>query len=107
MNKILVFQYPISEVGERRIYVWGLAEHGALGTLGRTKKDEDVNYIPKPSRLYFGEHHKVRDIAAGYGFTVFGVKSEEKNIVVYGNGINTDSQLGEKFFCNAYLAPSL
>lgn len=64
-----------------------------MGTLGRTRRAKEFNYLAKPSRLYFGEHHRVTDIACGYGFTIFGVKSDDKNIV-YGNGINTDSQLG-------------
>ncbi|KAK0095821.1 hypothetical protein PV326_007295 [Microctonus aethiopoides] len=88
-----IFQYPISQPDDRRVYVWGLADHGALGTLGRTSRNIDFNYIAKPSRLHFAEHHKVTNITCGYGFTVFGVKSKDKNII-YGCGINTDSQLG-------------
>uniref|UniRef100_A0A0C9PLF0 Wbscr16_0 protein n=2 Tax=Fopius arisanus TaxID=64838 RepID=A0A0C9PLF0_9HYME len=89
-----VFQYPVAQPGDRRVYVWGLADHGGLGTLGRTKKSSaDFNYIAKPSRLTFGEWHKVVDITCGYGFTAFGVNDDSESIV-YGNGINTDSQLG-------------
>ncbi|XP_008544821.1 RCC1-like G exchanging factor-like protein [Microplitis demolitor] len=89
-----IFEYSTSRPSDRRVYVWGLANHGALGTLGRTRAlKEGVNFIAKPSRLYFAEHYPVTDIACGYGFTLIGVKSNDKNIV-YGNGINTDSQLG-------------
>lgn len=91
-----VFQYPISRPGDKRVYVWGLADHGGLGTLGKVKKSpDDFNYIAKPSRLWFGENHKVTHIACGYGFTVFGVNdSNDSKNIVYGNGINTDSQIG-------------
>lgn len=85
----------MSQEDYRRVYVWGLADHGALGTLGRTRSTgEQVGYIAKPSRLFFGELHKVVDVACGYGFTIFGVRSDDAKIV-YGNGINTDSQIGE------------
>ncbi|XP_034943327.1 RCC1-like G exchanging factor-like protein [Chelonus insularis] len=88
-----IVQYPVSGPDDRRLYSWGLANHGALGTIGRTTKYEDYNFITKPRRLYFGEHHHVRDIACGYGFTLVGVHSKDTDIV-YGCGINTDSQLG-------------
>ncbi|XP_068988938.1 RCC1-like G exchanging factor-like protein [Bombus flavifrons] len=88
-----VFQYPISNEREHRIYVWGLAEHGALGTLKTTIFKNGISYIPRPKRLVFGERHDVTDITCGYGFTAFAVKSKDKNIL-YGSGINTDSQLG-------------
>ncbi|KAH0548928.1 RCC1-like G exchanging factor-like protein [Cotesia glomerata] len=87
-----IFDYGTSSK-DHRIYVWGLANHGGLGTAGRTRRKDGYNFIAKPSRLFFGEHHQVTDIACGYGFTLLGVNSKDKNIV-YGNGINTDSQLG-------------
>ncbi|XP_047356984.1 RCC1-like G exchanging factor-like protein isoform X2 [Vespa velutina] len=46
-----------------------------------------------PRRLTFAEKHKVIDVACGYGFTAFAISSSDKNII-YGSGINTDSQLG-------------
>lgn len=48
-----------------------------------------------PRRLTFAEKHKVVDVACGYGFTAFAISSSDKNII-YGSGINTDSQLGNK-----------
>lgn len=71
------------------MYVWGLAAHGALGDSRAMKKGK----ISKPKRLSFAERHKVTDIACGYGFTAYAVHSSNGNIV-YGTGINTDSQLG-------------
>lgn len=86
-------QYTVIDPQDRRIYGWGLAEHGALATKGKLKKGESVSCLYKPKRISFGEYHKVTDIACGYGFTVFAVKSSDNNIV-YGCGINTDSQIG-------------
>ncbi|KAF3429099.1 hypothetical protein E2986_06589 [Frieseomelitta varia] len=88
-----VFRYSISDERDHRVYVWGLADHGALGTLKTTKFDKSISYIPKPKRLVFGEKHDVTNITCGYGFTAFAVRSKDKNIL-YGSGINTDSQLG-------------
>ncbi|XP_006621692.1 RCC1-like G exchanging factor-like protein isoform X2 [Apis dorsata] len=70
-----------------------MADHGALGTLKSTVYEKGISFIPKPKRLSFGERHDVTNIACGYGFTAFAVRSNDKNIL-YGSGINTDSQLG-------------
>jgi len=56
-------------------------------------KKGKLSYVTKPKRISFAEHHKVIDIACGYGFTTYAVHASDKN-VVYGTGINTDSQLG-------------
>ena len=93
LNKLPVFQYPVSKDGDLRVYVWGMAEHGALGTLKTSLQEKGVSYISKPTRLAFGERHDITEIACGYGFTAFAVRSKEKN-VLYGSGINSDSQLG-------------
>lgn len=90
-----VFQYPVSSKGDRRVYVWGLAEHGALGNGLENKKrkirpHQTVRY---PHRLHFAEKHKVVDIACGYGFTAFAVDAKD-GYKVFGCGINTDSQIG-------------
>lgn len=90
---LAVFQYPISQERDRRVYVWGLASHGALGELKVLRKT-DLSYIMRPRRLSFAEYYQVVDIACGYGFTAYAVHSSDKNIV-YGTGINTDSQLGK------------
>lgn len=97
-----VFKYPISKVGDRRVYVWGLAEHGALGTIDKTLSKQGIAYLSAPRRLTFGERYKVIDIACGYGFTAFAINSSDKNIV-YGSGINTDSQLGFQEADKVYL----
>lgn len=89
----VVFQYPISKEGDHRVYVWGLAHHGALGE-DSVLSNKRISCTKKPKRLRFAELHKVVDIACGYGFTAYAVHSSDKNIV-YGTGVNTDSQLGK------------
>ncbi|XP_058801821.1 RCC1-like G exchanging factor-like protein [Phymastichus coffea] len=89
-----IYKYPTSKPGTHRVYVWGLQEHGALGTVKRISfAEESVAYAGFPHRLSFGEYNDVTDIATGYGFTAFAVKSKDHKIV-YGSGINSDSQLG-------------
>lgn len=72
-----------------------MAEHGALGTLKSTVHEKGIGYIPRPKRLVFGEKHDVTNVTCGYGFSAFAVTSNDKDIL-YGSGINTDSQLGNK-----------
>lgn len=78
-----------------------MADHGALGTLKSTVYEKGISFIPKPKRLSFGERHDVTNIACGYGFTAFAVRSNDKNIL-YGSGINTDSQLGKNYIKNYF-----
>ncbi|XP_046618884.1 RCC1-like G exchanging factor-like protein isoform X1 [Neodiprion virginianus] len=92
-NELPVFQYPVSQSSDRRVYVWGLAGHGALGLQPPIAKRKKFLFYHKPNRLRFAEQHRVIDIESGYGFTVFAVDSKDGNIL-WGNGINTDSQLG-------------
>lgn len=40
---------------------------------------------------------QVTDVACGYGFTVFAVRTKEK-YKLFGCGINTDSQIGRASF---------
>lgn len=96
-----VFQYPVSKPGERRVYVWGMFEHGALGIQKTRVHKSGYGYVAKPTRLRFGEQHKVHNVTCGYGFTVFAVNSNDKKIV-YGSGINTDSQLGFQYSDKKY-----
>ena len=41
------------------------------------------------------EMKKVRDIACGYGFTVFAVNDNKAHL--YGTGLNKDGQIGMKY----------
>lgn len=80
---------------DRRVYVWGLSETGALGTHKSIKKQsqKQAAFIQHPTRLQFAENHEVLDISCGYGFTAFAVK-QKNGISLFGSGLNTDSQLG-------------
>ena len=74
-----------------------MQEHGALGTEKKLSlADGSIAYAGVPHRLTFGEYYNVTDIACGYGFTAFAVKAKDHRIV-YGTGINSDSQLGKSF----------
>ncbi|KDR07377.1 Williams-Beuren syndrome chromosomal region 16 protein-like protein, partial [Zootermopsis nevadensis] len=89
-----VFQYASSTQPKWRVYVWGVAEHGALGVNLQLKKSrEPISYLQKPVRTHFAEQHKIVDIACGYGFTALAADTRE-NAKVFGFGINTDSQIG-------------
>ncbi|XP_050669740.1 RCC1-like G exchanging factor-like protein isoform X1 [Leptidea sinapis] len=94
-----IFQFPVSKSSDRRVYVWGLAETGALGVhvshgRGRTKKsNSNFQFAWHPLRSTFCEKFDVTKIACGYGFTVAAVKTNEQH-KVFGTGINTDSQIG-------------
>lgn len=76
--------------------MWGLAETGALGIEKslREHKKMHCKFVQHPSRLSFGERYDILDIVAGYGFSVFIVKSLDDGVSLFGTGINTDSQIG-------------
>lgn len=94
-----IFQYPISKSTDRRVYVWGFAETGALGIhLPRGKKGKksyknNFKLVWHPMRSSFAERFDITNIACGYGFTVTSIKTSEQH-KVFGTGINTDSQIG-------------
>ncbi|CAG9796320.1 unnamed protein product [Diatraea saccharalis] len=94
-----IFQYPLSKSSDKRVYVWGLAETGALGIhLPRSKRGKKsyknaFSLAWHPIRSSFGERFDVTEIACGYGFTVASIKTNEQH-KVFGTGINTDSQIG-------------
>ena len=80
-----------------RVYVWGMAETGALGDINKTLKNHTQTnclFVQHPSRLSFGEKYEIIDCAAGYGFTLFAVKPDAHGTTLFGTGINTDSQIG-------------
>lgn len=93
---ILEFNYHKSQRNHLKVYVWGLAETGALGIQKSLKQHKLTNclFVQHPSRLSFAERCEVINISAGYGFSVFVVKSNEDGVSLYGTGINTDSQIG-------------
>lgn len=80
---------------DRRVYVWGNAETGALGYQKSIKKQllKHTAFVQHPSRLQFAEKWDVIDVACGYGFSAFAVKHID-DISLFGCGINADSQIG-------------
>lgn len=67
---MLVFQYPVPSSRDRRVYVWGLSEHGALGNKLQIRKymKKLPEYHYKPLRLTFGEQNKVSSF---HSFKIF------------------------------------
>lgn len=93
----LIVEYTIKSKRQNiRVYVWGLAETGALGISQSLKQHKKTNclIVQRPSRLSFGERRDVLDVSAGYGFSVFVVKANEDGVSLFGSGINMDSQIG-------------
>lgn len=90
-----VITYPRSSVNDRRVYVWGLSETGALGIQRNLKKaaSAHTSIVQHPSRLSFAETLDVVDVACGYGFSAFAVYRKD-DISLFGSGINTDTQIG-------------
>lgn len=93
---VLVYVYA-SENPLTRVYTWGMACYGALGCpeLLRPKQRnrEPSMAVHKPSRCAHAETKGVRDVACGYGFTVFAL--DNKKFHIMGTGINKDGQIGE------------
>ncbi|KAG5673979.1 hypothetical protein PVAND_003975 [Polypedilum vanderplanki] len=83
---------------KNKIYVWGMADTGALGLATTIKVHKHGTMTVKrfPKRMPFGERFEVIDAAAGYGFSVFAIEPNEENnyYTLYGTGLNTDSQIG-------------
>ncbi|KAG8230784.1 hypothetical protein J437_LFUL011348 [Ladona fulva] len=79
---------------QRRVYGWGNSEHGGLGNQLQRKKHKKSppRMIHRPFRMHFAEHHRVIDVACGYGFSAFAIDSKERQL--FGTGINTDFQIG-------------
>lgn len=90
-----VHVYPKAGKFDKRLYVWGLSETGALGVNESLKKQSQKHaaFVQHPTRHRFAEKYQLISAACGYGFSLFTVKSTD-GYSVFGTGINTDSQLG-------------
>lgn len=96
-EQIPIVKYPRSVASDRRVYVWGLAETGALGIQKSLRKasEKHTAVVQHPSRLQFGEQLDVCDVACGYGFSAFAVRRNGGvGFSLFGSGLNTDSQIG-------------
>jgi len=54
-----VAPYSESPKDQQRLYVWGMAEHGALGDLKIRSRERQIQFIYRPVRLRFSYSHKV------------------------------------------------
>lgn len=88
------YEYNRSKPTDRRVYVWGMAQTGALGFNQSLREQKLAKIVRYPTRLPFAERFQVIDVAAGYGFTLYACKPERDEITLFGCGLNTDSQLG-------------
>ena len=92
-----VFQYA-SENPLTRVFTWGMACYGALGVpehlRPKQRRKAPLQAMHRPARCGFAETARVRDVACGYGFTLFALDGKESHIM--GTGINKDGQIGMK-----------
>lgn len=99
-EKLPVFQYASESTKRRkRVYLWGSSLTGALGHDKLVRPGGGYQPRPcqdKPYKTLFAEIYKVTDVACGYGFTVFAATADKvkSDNLVFGTGINTDSQIG-------------
>ncbi|GIX86018.1 RCC1-like G exchanging factor-like protein [Caerostris extrusa] len=93
-----IFQYATENTKrKRRVYMWGNAMLGALGKANfilPVVHKQPLESMVYPWKHPFGNFHKVKDIACGYGFTVFVATNEENNFTLFGTGLNGDGQIG-------------
>jgi len=93
---------PTNNKSLSRVYVWGSAVHGALGNptfvFGKYADKKMKKFIePKdsfynPVRCGGAEQYRIKDAAAGYGFTVYATGSDS---YILGTGLNRDGQIGQ------------
>lgn len=99
------YKFNRSKGSDRRVYVWGQAQTGALGINDSLDDQKIAKIVHNPTRLPFAERFDVVDIAAGYGFTLFAVKPQLDEKTLMGCGLNTDSQLGYQQLGGKYNKP--
>lgn len=88
------YTFNRSKPTDRRVYMWGMAQTGALGINQSLHEQKLANIVRYPTRQSFAERMQVLDVAAGYGFTIFAVEHESDDITLFGCGLNVDSQIG-------------
>lgn len=99
------YNFNRSKGSDRRVYVWGQAQTGALGINDSLADQKLAKIIHNPTRLPFAERFNVVDVAAGYGFTLYAVKPILDEKTLMGCGLNTDSQLGYQKLGGIYNKP--
>lgn len=81
---------------QSRVFAWGMACYGALGNpdiLHPARKTQTPRKtLSRPGRISRLELHKIKDIACGYGYSVFASKSSEGHL--FATGVNNLGQIG-------------
>ena len=104
-----VFQYASNKTTSKiirrsRVYAWGLSITGALGAPKLVQPNIPDGHKPRPPREHFIRPYKlnyftgfkVKDVAAGYGFSLIASSTIENPAKVFGTGLNTNYQLGHQ-----------
>lgn len=103
--KMDTYQFVNDSLQEKRsesLFGWGFASTGGLG-IESFLMNQDPDYprlktIRAPRLIsFFNSNCKIYDIAAGYGFTVIAATYKKTSHLLFGFGLNTDSQLGVQF----------
>lgn len=94
-EQLPLYKFKTSKSTDRRLYVWGHAETGALGLNKSLKKhgERQTAIVQHPTRHPFGEKFDIISACCGYGYSIFAIKQMD-GVSLFGTGINTDSQLG-------------
>ena len=78
------------------IYAWGMACFGALGNpefiVPPKKTLQPLTSVHHPVRVSRMELQRVKDVACGYGYSVFAAKNKGSHL--FGTGINNQGQIG-------------
>lgn len=122
VDNMPVYQFVGENPNNRKmVFTWGYSATGALGNeiyLPKYKKggvfDSPKKTVRKsPLKLRFvTADTTVHDVAAGFGFTVIAATVRDTPYVLFGCGLNTDSQIGlqtsiskQELICVANLVP--
>ena len=80
-----------------RVFTWGMACYGALGNpnlIIPPKNKKALRTMHRPIGIPKLELKRVKDVAAGYGFTVIATDNSDKDAHFYGCGINNQGTVG-------------
>ncbi|XP_044765857.1 RCC1-like G exchanging factor-like protein [Coccinella septempunctata] len=95
-SELPIHEYAVSKKTYNRIFVWGHTKSGALGIpyIRTTESYDLMKDFHRPKRMGFGEKNEVTQVACGFGFSLFSTKNKYPDKLLYGTGLNTDSQIG-------------
>lgn len=126
LEEMPIYEFTTLKTSQKKhrstVFSWGFSGTGALGNENHLKRQvgrDGSLEMPKtmikraPQRLRFvTPETTVYDVAAGSGFTVFAATVHKTPYVLFGCGLNTDSQIGyqetvqhEPLVCVANVVP--